>query len=108
MAHVAELTMRVRGDVAKGMAAALSVEAEAGLPKVRARVARDGGTVALRLEADDAPALRAALNSYLRWADLAARVAHGAAPPRRPADPARGRARAAARRKALKRTRSKG
>lgn len=113
MAHVAVLSVRVRGDVAKGMAAALSVEADAGLPRVRASVGRDGGGVDLRLEAEDPSALRAALNSYLRWADLAARVAHGAEPSRR-----RGRQRrrsrtttaraGPARRAGRRRTRSKG
>jgi len=100
MAHVAELAVRVRGDVATGMAAALSVEADAGLPRVRASVARPGGAVVLRLEADDPSALRAALNSYLRWADLAANVSRTAAPGQRRRPPAeRGRpAKRAARR----------
>jgi len=110
MAYVAELRVRVRGDVAKGMAAALSVEADAGLPRVRASVGRDSSGVGLLLEAEDPSALRAALNSYLRWADLAARVAQGASTER--GRPRRSRATAARARPAKhasrRRTRSKG
>jgi tRNA threonylcarbamoyladenosine modification (KEOPS) complex Pcc1 subunit len=80
MAHAARVTVDVHGDVAIGVAGALSVEAGAGLPKVAARVSSGKGGVTLGLEAEDAASLRAALNSFLRWADLAVKVAQSASP----------------------------
>ncbi len=74
MAHIAAVAIDVQGDVARGVEAAISVEAAAGLPRVRAGLKRRGDGLDLRLESDDVPSLRAALNSYLRWADLAALV----------------------------------
>jgi len=87
MAHAATVTMDISGDVARSVAGALEVEAAAGLPRVAAVVRRQGGVgcgrgVTIGLTADDAASLRAALNSFLRWADLAAVVSQGAAAPR--------------------------
>jgi tRNA threonylcarbamoyladenosine modification (KEOPS) complex Pcc1 subunit len=87
MAHAATVTMDISGDVARSVAGALEVEAAAGLPRVAAVVRRQGGDgcgrgVTIGLTADDAASLRAALNSFLRWADLAAIVSQGAAAPR--------------------------
>jgi len=90
MAHAATVTMDISGDVARSVAGALEVEAAAGLPRVAAVVRRQGGDgcgccgdgVTIGLTADDAASLRAALNSFLRWADLAATVSQGAAAPR--------------------------
>jgi tRNA threonylcarbamoyladenosine modification (KEOPS) complex Pcc1 subunit len=92
MAHAATVTMDMSGDVARGVAGALEVEAAAGLPRVSAVVRRMGGDgcgcrgegdggVTIGLTADDASSLRAALNSFLRWADLAASVSRGASVP---------------------------
>jgi len=88
MAHVATVTMDISGDVARGVAGALEVEAAAGLPRVAAVVRRQGGDgscrgggVTIGLTAEDASSLRAALNSFLRWADLAASVSQGASAP---------------------------
>jgi tRNA threonylcarbamoyladenosine modification (KEOPS) complex Pcc1 subunit len=91
MAHVATVTMDMSGDVARSVAGALEVEAAAGLPRVAAVVVRLGGDgcgrcgdgVTIGLTADDASSLRAALNSFLRWADLAASVSQGASAPAR-------------------------
>jgi len=93
MAHAATVIIDMSGDVARGVAGALEVEAAAGLPRVAAVVRRQegdgdrrgegvgGGGVTIGLTADDASSLRAALNSFLRWADLAANVSQGALVP---------------------------
>ena len=94
MAHAATVTVDISGDVARGVAGALGVEAAAGLPKVVAEVRLQGGCgcgcqgdgdsgggVTIGLRAEDAASLRAALNSFLRWADLAASVSKGASSP---------------------------
>jgi hypothetical protein len=62
---------------------ALGVEVGGGLPKVDAEVLTTVDGVFIRLEADDAPSLRAALNSFLRWAQMAAEVSSGAAAPKK-------------------------
>jgi len=53
-----------------------SLRPEAGrdLPKARASLKAGSGRVTLTIDAEDTSALRAAVNSYLRWADIAARV----------------------------------
>lgn len=63
---------------ARVVADALGVEAAAPLPKAAGAVTRDGSTVTLVIRAGDASALRAAANSFLRWA-LVAEAAHRAA-----------------------------
>jgi tRNA threonylcarbamoyladenosine modification (KEOPS) complex Pcc1 subunit len=57
---------------------ALSVEASGGLPKVDAHLSRTEEDVRVHLMSEDLPSLRAAVNSYLRWATMAADVAQGA------------------------------
>jgi KEOPS complex subunit Pcc1 len=59
------------GDSAATLIQALSPEAGREVPRARASLKLDGANVVLEVEADDAGALRAALNSYLRWAALA-------------------------------------
>lgn len=55
---------------------ALAPEAEvAEVPKTRAQITREGAEVCVRIEAAELSALRAALNSYLRWVDAAERAA---------------------------------
>ena len=53
-----------------------SLRPEAGrdVPKARVSLRTARGRTALTIDADDTSALRAAVNSYLRWADIAARV----------------------------------
>ncbi len=53
---------------------ALSPEAGRDVPKARVSVSGTGRTVILTIDAEDTSALRAAVNSYLRWSDVAARV----------------------------------
>jgi KEOPS complex subunit Pcc1 len=53
---------------------ALAPEAGRDVPGARVHVAREGDDVVVRIDADDTGTLRAALNSYLRWAQLAGDV----------------------------------
>jgi len=46
------------------------------VPKARVAMRSAPGRLTLTIDADDTGALRAAVNSYLRWADVAARVRH--------------------------------
>ncbi|MCI4350500.1 MAG: hypothetical protein L3K15_03185 [Thermoplasmata archaeon] len=54
--------------------AALLPEAAREVPRSTAAISRRGATVTLRLEATDTGALRAAVNTFLGWVDLAART----------------------------------
>ena len=56
---------------ADAVEAALRPELGDDVPGSRSALRRDGATLVLDLEAEDAGALRAALNSYLRWTQLA-------------------------------------
>ena len=80
-----EATIRVRSrpaDVAGWLVAALAPEAAREVPRAGASITEsppDG--LSIVVSAADAGAMRAALNTYLGWVDLAARTARGAAPP---------------------------
>ncbi|OGS49337.1 MAG: hypothetical protein A3K68_02260 [Euryarchaeota archaeon RBG_16_68_13] len=67
-------TITLEGPEAPVVLQALRPEAGRDVPKARVRVSGRRGAVTLTIEADDTSALRAAVNSYLRWADVAARV----------------------------------
>lgn len=70
--HAADLFFDVPDEAADAIARALSPETNASeVPKTRAEVSREPGGIRIRIEADDLAALRAALNSYLRWIDAA-------------------------------------
>ena len=60
-----------RGSEATVLRSSLSPEAGREIPRSRVTVRGDGEVAEVVLEADDASALRAALNSYLRWAQVA-------------------------------------
>jgi len=53
---------------------ALRPEAGRDVPKARVSMRSARNRLTLTIDADDTSALRAAVNSYLRWADVAARV----------------------------------
>lgn len=53
---------------------ALSPEAGRDIPRTKVRASMEGGSMVLKVEATDLPALRAALNSYLRWIMVAEQV----------------------------------
>jgi len=55
---------------------ALRPETGRDVPKARVAMRSSQGRLTLTIDADDTGALRAAVNSYLRWADVAARVRH--------------------------------
>ena len=72
--------IRIEGEDATILRKALSPEAGREIPGTRVRVSGRGTTLTLTIEAEDAGALRAAVNSYLRWADVAAGVVREARP----------------------------
>ncbi len=69
----AELTIRrPDGAAADRLVAALAPEAAREVPRARSEILRPTPeSVRLRIEAKDTGALRAALNTYLGWVDLA-------------------------------------
>lgn len=73
MTSRAELTVRTdRPDVVAG---ALSPELAERIPRTKVAVERREGEVVINIEADDQTALRAALNSYIRWTNVAEETA---------------------------------
>lgn len=66
--------IHVDGPEAPVIREALAPEAGRDVPKARVRVGGTARRASIEIEADDTSALRAAVNSYLRWADVAARV----------------------------------
>ena len=67
-------TITLEGPEAEVVRKALAPEAGRDVPKARVTVAGRGRRLSLTIEAEDTGALRAAVNSYLRWADVAAKV----------------------------------
>ena len=67
-------TITLEGPEASVVRRALSPESGRDVPKARVSVAGTGSKVLITIVADDTGALRAAVNSYLRWSDVAARV----------------------------------
>ena len=71
---VRRATIVLDGPEAAVVRRALSPEAGRDVPGARVRITGSGNRAELAIEAQDTGALRAAVNSYLRWADVAARV----------------------------------
>jgi len=67
-------TIAFAGPEARVVYGALRPEAGRDVPKARVSLRAGRGRVTLTIDADDTSALRAAVNSYLRWAEVAARV----------------------------------
>ena len=67
------------GPEARVVAEALRPEMGRDAPKARVSMQLGRDRLTLVIDAEDTSALRAAVNSYLRWADLAARVQEVAA-----------------------------
>jgi len=61
----------VRGPEAGVMRRSLAPEAGREIPRSRVAVRGEGEVAEIVVEAEDTSALRAALNSYLRWAQVA-------------------------------------
>lgn len=77
--YAAVLELEVRGPVAAAVEGALAVEAGGGIPRVETRLSRTEDDLRVDLMSEDLPSLRAAINSFLRWAAMAAEVAEDAA-----------------------------
>ena len=67
----------IEGGDADVVRRALRPEAGRDLPRAAVAVSGSGSRVVVTINAEDTAALRAALNSYLRWADVALRVRDG-------------------------------
>ena len=59
------------GDDAATVYGAISPEVGREIPRTKVTASLDGGRMVLRLQASDLSALRAAINSYLRWVKIA-------------------------------------
>ena len=59
---------------AQAIEAAIAAGAGDDVPGSRATVVRDGARLDIGIEAEDAGALRAAVNAYMRWLQVAADV----------------------------------
>jgi len=68
------------GEEADAIRRALEPEAGRDLPKAQVAISGRRGRVVVRIDAEDTSALRAAVNSYLRWVDVAARVRRAVKP----------------------------
>ncbi len=66
--------LTLEGPEAAVVLQALSPEAGRDVPGARVSVSGSARKVTIRIDAEDTGALRAAVNSYLRWSDVAARV----------------------------------
>lgn len=67
-------TITLDGPEAPVVHRALAPEAGRDVPKARVSISRAGSKLTITIDADDTGALRAAVNSYLRWSDVAAQV----------------------------------
>ena len=67
-------SITIEGPEADIVRRALAPEAGRDVPKAHVALSGRGGRLTITIEAEDTSALRAAVNSYLRWSDVAARV----------------------------------
>jgi KEOPS complex subunit Pcc1 len=67
-------TLAVTSPFASNVARAIGPEAGREIPRTRAMVSASEGSMTLILDADDLSALRAALNSYIRWMSIAEKM----------------------------------
>lgn len=67
-------TIVLSGPDARVVYESLRPETGRDVPKARVSMRSARDRLTLTIDADDTSALRAAVNSYLRWADVAARV----------------------------------
>jgi tRNA threonylcarbamoyladenosine modification (KEOPS) complex Pcc1 subunit len=73
--HEAAIELRLASTISAAVEGALSPESASEVPKTSGQTTRTGDIVRIDLRADDLSSLRAALNSYLRWADTAEKAA---------------------------------
>ncbi len=67
-------TITLEGPEASVVRQALAPEAGRDVPPAQVTVFGSGRPVTITIDAEDTSALRAAVNSYRRWSDVAARV----------------------------------
>jgi len=67
--------LRVRTEHASVVEGALSPELGERIPRTSVSVTREGDEVVVRIDAEDKNSLRAALNSYIRWINVAEETA---------------------------------
>jgi KEOPS complex subunit Pcc1 len=67
-------TLNVRSPHAFQVARAIGPEAGREMPRTRTEVVHAEGSVTLTMDAEDLSALRAALNSYIRWMSIAEKM----------------------------------
>jgi KEOPS complex subunit Pcc1 len=68
-------TITLRSDDAEVVRRALSPELAETIPRTRVSVSGSDREVVIEIEADDLASLRAALNSYIRWGNVAEETA---------------------------------
>ncbi len=68
-------TITLRSDYAEVVRRALSPELAETIPRTRVSVSGSDREVVIEIEADDLASLRAALNSYIRWGNVAEETA---------------------------------
>ncbi|HOB38374.1 MAG TPA: KEOPS complex subunit Pcc1 [Methanomassiliicoccaceae archaeon] len=69
-------TLRLATPHATALMGALSPEVGREIPRTRVELSRDDGDIVLNVEASDLGALRAALNSYLRWIEISEQISN--------------------------------
>lgn len=67
----ADLVFKLNGKTAKIVADSLAPEIQREIPRTKTQIYQKGDEVHLKISAEDTNALRAALNSYIRWAKVA-------------------------------------
>ena len=67
----AEIVLKLKGDTARIVANSLSPEVRREIPRTRTEIYQKGEEMHLKIKAQDTNALRAAVNSYIRWAKVA-------------------------------------
>lgn len=71
--HELRIAARLSGESIERIRRALSVESNREIPRTKVEV-RGGDALEIKILAEDLHALRAALNSYMRWLKLAMEV----------------------------------
>ncbi len=69
-------TLRLATPHAPAVMGALFPEVGREIPRSRVKLTRDGEDIVLDVEASDLGALRAALNSYLRWIEISEEISN--------------------------------
>jgi len=67
-------TLRLATPHAPAVMGALCPEMGREIPRTRVKLAQEDGDIVLDVEANDLGALRAALNSYLRWIEVSEEI----------------------------------